>query len=321
MYKALTACMLTGLRRGNRVLCEDVNKRAQAPFREFVVQQLNDSKLLTEAKIPHDFTELKMTYSNMETDAVIPGGLVVLLSGGMDSLLMLFHAIVQYRFPRVTALFIDYGAPYNEAESIAQEQISEWFKRSRNHPIFKNVMFSVQFVTHKIPDIELNAKDFGDGYIIPLRNALLASIAVMYGDRIWLAAHWRKDDNPAGACDKSVAFFSRLSELLSLNFDRPVEVWSPFLHMRKEQVLQGLLNAQSSLAEPFKYCVSCYNPFSYVDGERTKMCGKCYSCWKSAKAYRACNVMDIFQDRYRVNPFGSDSVKLYEQREIDKGRL
>lgn len=318
MYKALTACMLTGLRRGNRVLCEDVNKRAQAPFRDFVVQQLNDSKLLNDAKVLQDFTEIKMAYSNVENDAVIPSGLVVLFSGGMDSLLMLFHAIVHYRFPRVTALFVNYGSPYNQAESVAQEQIAEWFRRSRNHPVFKNIMYSIQFATHTIPDVELNAKDFGDGYIIPLRNALLASVAVLYGDRIWLGAHWRKDDNPAGACDKSIGFFSRLSELMSLNFDRPIEVWSPFLHLRKEQVLQNLLTAQSSLTEPFKYCVSCYNPT--VSAEGTKMCGTCYSCWKSAKAFRSCNVMDIFQDRYLTNPFGSDKAKVYEQRELDKGR-
>lgn len=313
MYKALTTCMLAGLRRGNRVLCEDVHKRAQQQFREFTVQQLNDSKL------QHDFSEIKMTYSNLETDAVIPPGLVILLSGGMDSLLMLFYALMVHRHAHVTALFIDYGAPYNEDEKIAFTQIADWFKSNRNHAAFKGLMFNVHFVTHRVQDVELKDKEFGDGYIIPLRNALLASIAVMYGDHIWLAAHWRKDDNPSGVCDKSVAFFTRLSEMLSTNYDRPITVWSPFFHMRKEQALAWLFNLHTSLTEPFKYCISCYNP--RISTLTARMCGRCYACWKSAKAYRACNVMDVFQDLYTVSPFGTSNVKIYEQREIDKGRI
>jgi 7-cyano-7-deazaguanine synthase in queuosine biosynthesis len=274
---------------------------------------------MNNSQLSHDFSEIKLSFNNTESDAIIPNGLVVLFSGGMDSLLMLFYAIMQHRYSNVNVLFINYGAPYNAAEEIAFDAIDDWFKRNRNNAVFKNMSFTLNFIKYKVQDIELNPAKFGDGYIIPLRNSLLISLALLYGDRIWLGAHWRKDDNPSGVCDKSVAFFNKLSALLSLNYDRPVEVWSPFLHMKKAEVLATLLNDHATLVEPFKSTVSCYNPT--IEVGFTKMCGTCYSCWKSAKAYRTCNVMDIFQDRYKVNPFGASDAKIYEQREQAKGRL
>lgn len=302
MYKSLQAAMMVGLNREHKIQCPDVNVNVRDSFRDFVAQQLNGSKL------EHDFIDLKFVFNRFDSnDAIIPKGPVVLMSGGIDSVIALLYLLDVYKYQNITALFVHYGSSYNDAELIAFRKLQALFLKIGWH---NNVAFR-EFTDNATP---LDSSKFGAGYIIPLRNALLASYAVLFGDNIFLTANWRLNEH-AGSGDKGITFFSQISELLSQQYMQPMRVWSPFLHWKKEQAVTWLMNRfPKSYAEILHTTMSCYNP---TNG---KACGECYACWKVARTFRTVNIWDMMQDKFIVSPFTTGNAKLWEQSEKEKGR-
>jgi hypothetical protein len=215
-----------------------------------------------------------------------------------------------YKYKGVTALFIPYGAPYNDFEKLAYNKLRDIFLSLNYKP--SDVIFR-EYHTNIAP---LDSSKFGAGYIIPMRNALLASYASLYGNNIFLASNWRLNDY-AGACDKGLSFFSQISELLSQQYQTPVRVWSPFLHWKKEQAVTWLMNRYpKNYVEILYTTASCYNP----DVFKNKACGDCYACWKAAKTFRTVNIWDTMQEKFATNPFATSNAKVWEQKEKEKGR-
>jgi hypothetical protein len=83
MHESLLSAMMAGLNRENKVNCPDLNRFVREPFKDFVIQQLNGSKL------DHDFLDIKFAFNRFDSvDAIIPQSPVVLVSGGIDSVII-----------------------------------------------------------------------------------------------------------------------------------------------------------------------------------------------------------------------------------------
>jgi len=310
VHRSFFEVMQTGLNRQNSVLCPDVNENVQKDFKAFVLRQLEGCSL------EHEFYDLKFSFNTVSSaDAIIPSNLVVLLSGGIDSMVGALYALKQYEYSSITLLFVDYGSPYNACERICAASVAAYVKRlypSRN----------VNLQTRSL-DVVLDEKKFGKGYLIPARNALLSSLAILYGDKVWLSTNWRlerpTDDINAGACDKAPYFFATMSEMLSRQYKTPISVTSPIFHMTKAQTIQWLIDAfPTAYVDLLHITTSCYSP-SLVDG-KVRSCGACYGCWKAAAAFRDCNIWDLVYDCFLENPFQGKNNQQYQDRETDKGR-
>lgn len=294
MHNSLLTAMHAGLNREIKMHCSDVNNIARDPFKEFVTQQLNASKL------DYDFFDLKFLFTRNEfNDAVIPKAPVLLMNGGINSTIALLYLIDIYQYKNITALFIPYGAPHNDVELQAFRKLKDVFLEMGYHA-GQGLYFRELAVTAT----PLEASKFGSGYTIPLKNALLAAYAVMFGDSIFMGVNWRKTE--ALADDESLAFFNQISELLSLQYQQPIRVWSPFLHWKKEQAITWLMNRFPKNYLSILHATSnCHKPVN------NKACGACYPCWKAARAFRTVNIWDALQDKFLVNPFTTSLAALY----------
>lgn len=196
--------------------------------------------------------------------------LAIAYSGGMDSSIAAVYAdlALQHNHQSVVLVHTNYGAPYAAKELRVSRALYD--KVLWNHAnVFKHVDL-------KVPTIDESR--MGKGYIVPLRNAVLAATAAYFSSNVWIVGNYRPDDAAEGAAiDKGRRFYGEMSALLSQQYKRPVIVSSPFLHWTKADSVRWLLerlgvDKATSLLE---LTTSCYD----ADAHR---CGLCSSCAKLA---------------------------------------
>lgn len=198
---------------------------------------------------------------------------LVLLSGGLDSGVLLFHAERVGRLKR--ALFAHYGQP-----AYAEE-----------------VQASRDLVTHlELPQttlVEVGATVFGmdamgrplgetGPRVVPARNLVLLSLAVNLAlasgcREVWLGATY---DDCLEYVDCRPTFQEHMDRLVASLFG--VRVKFPFQAMTKAQVVER----GRVLGVPFAKTWSCYTPVDY------RPCGTCNSCAQRAAALATTSVVD-----------------------------
>lgn len=179
----------------------------------------------------------------------LKGKKVLLYSGGMDSY------IINKLWKPDVKLYIDYGMDQNKLE-----------------------------IQHLPKDVIIKKFDLSD-YVtdtrntITLRNLILCSIAVNYGDTICLCGvkedlHFDKTEE--FATNTTNLFNSVLQRELT---HRTVSVQVPFKKYTKEQLLEMYIENGNDLEELINESWSCYYPT-----KDNKECGDCTPCKRKAKA-------------------------------------
>ena len=181
---------------------------------------------------------------------------VLLFSGGVDS-------FIAYHFlKKPQTIYFDLKTPYSDKEKQIVKQL---------------------IPTTIIDDsLSLGNRQIGEKAYIPFRNLYLAMLAVHYSDTITIVGI-KGDD----VSDKNEFIFGEFSTLLTVMEGRPIEVYSPFWEMTKEDIVKIFLRDYGSKEDLLK-TISCY---SHNITDRN-YCGKCPSCFRKWVAFRS-NGIDI----------------------------
>jgi len=200
----------------------------------------------------------------------MPGEAVILLSGGMDSGVLLAWA--SRRYHKVHALSFDYGSKHAAKELAMAEDLALAYHAPfiKVDLPFMNELFSSSLLQSgdAIPEgsyAQVNMLST----VVPFRNGIMLSIAIGYAenlkiDTVLIAAH--AGDHPVYPdCRRS--FMDAMDQAASLGTYAGVRVKAPFVDLTKEALAQ----LGRSLGFDFARTWSCYK-----GGEMH--CGLCATC-------------------------------------------
>ena len=215
----------------------------------------------------------------------------VLLSAGLDSAVL---AAREARDGPVQPLYISAGLAWEAAELVALDRLLANGPFTGNVAPVARLSFTVEDLypaTHWSLRGTPPAFDTADEEVYLVgRNIVLLSKASIYCaqhriDRIALAP---LAGNPFP--DATPQFFHTMARALSLGLNRPLLVETPFLHMKKSEVVR--LGVE--LGVPLHLTLSCMNP------QGTDHCGQCSKCRERRDAFREAGVAD--STAYAVAP-------------------
>ncbi|EDY19717.1 exsB protein [Chthoniobacter flavus Ellin428] len=209
---------------------------------------------------------------------------VVLVSGGMDSVAALYHT--QAEHPVVGALSFDYGSKHNHKEiPLAAYHCERLGVPHRVIPLsFINELFASDLLQSggAIPDghyEELTMKQT----VVPFRNGIMLSIAGGYAESVGaqgliIAAH---AGDHAIYPDCREAFMQAMGEAIRLGTYAEIQLLRPFIHFSKAQIAAR----GHELGVDFAKTWSCYK------GQEIH-CGTCGTCVERREAFAVAGIPD-----------------------------
>lgn len=219
------------------------------------------------------------------------GPAVVLLSGGLDSSVLLHYVVRTLGRAPVHAVSFDYGQRH--AKEI---ECAHWQADAVDAAAYRviDVTFLGELVkgasalvtggkvVPDLSDLQANQLDQPPTYV-PNRNMILLSIAAAYAETQGIRDifYGAQALDEYGYWDCTTDFLARVNAVLALNRREPITVHAPFIHKKKvESVRLGV-----ALGVNFGYTWSCYR-----GGERA--CGTCPTCVERLKAFEEAGVVD-----------------------------
>jgi 7-cyano-7-deazaguanine synthase len=212
----------------------------------------------------------------------LPGtdkNVVVVLSGGLDSSVLLMLLVEKYGPDKVFAVSYDYG----------QKQWME-LKKARDltgilgvdHSIFdldvlgkiaKPMSANIKGTNVSMPDIKEVLGDPQPVTYVPFRNLIMLSLTLAHAE-VANASHvftGLQVHDEYGYWDTTQRFVDGINAVADQNRQYKVKIVAPFSRLSKHQEIE--ICKELGMVEYLANTLTCYNP----DGEG-KSCGKCPSC-------------------------------------------
>ena len=214
-----------------------------------------------------------------------PKKCVILLSGGLDSTVLMYSLIGQYE---VYPLTISYGQKHNK-EVLAARDVCEarghWLlKRWRYLDLsgLRSILLSALTGVGNIPKGNYSEATMSQT-VVPNRNMIFLAIAAGYAesigaDYVAYAAH-TEDHYLYPDCRPEFAY--AVNDALILGTGRKVSMKVPFIHKTKADIVA----LGKKLVVPFRLCWSCY------EGGNVH-CGQCSTCVERRRAFIKAGVSD-----------------------------
>lgn len=206
----------------------------------------------------------------------------VMLSGGLDSCIVLAHLLAQRR--QVQPFYIRTGVNWERCELVAAEQFLKAVDSPLLLPLIKlELPLRDIYGQHwsltgtQVPD----AVSPDEAVFLPGRNALLMVKAVVWCqlngvDELALATL-----GTSPFADASVEFVNRFQDAMSFGAARPVRIVLPFADQGKRAVME--LGRQL----PLHFSFSCIAPVAGLH------CGKCNKCEERRQSFRRAEMEDL----------------------------
>lgn len=215
---------------------------------------------------------------------------VVLVSGGMDSVTALYEAHRDHEV--VAGLSFDYGSKHNHRELPFAAHHCE--KLGIPHEVvtlgFMNELFRSDLLKSggEIPEGHYEASNMKQT-VVPFRNGIMLSIAAGFAESIGaeglvIAAH---SGDHAIYSDCREEFMAPMAKAIAEGTDVDLEVLRPFIDMRKEDIA----SVGEKLGIDYGETWSCYK-----GGEIH--CGKCGTCVERKEAFALAHLVDntVYED-------------------------
>jgi len=204
---------------------------------------------------------------------------VVPISGGMDSTVLLHHAAAN--FNDVYAISFDYGQRHIKELECAEYQINAIRDKDANDNVRYNTIVKLPFfnliknsslLDRNIPVAK--AKDvMGDPQTVnyvPFRNMMLLSIACSFAegfgaDTVYHGA--AQADSVAGYWDGSAEFLDTINGVTALNRRNKIKVEAPLINKSKKEII----DMGTELGVDFSRTWTCYEGLD-------EACGECTAC-------------------------------------------
>ncbi|MEF3694130.1 MAG: 7-cyano-7-deazaguanine synthase QueC [Candidatus Cloacimonadota bacterium] len=213
-------------------------------------------------------------------------GAIVLLSGGMDSLVT--AAIAATESDSLNFLHVDYGQRTMQKEADCFTKLCDFYQPKRHLTL--KMMWLSEIGGSSLTDPTLQIKDHsGSSEIpntyVPFRNANLIAAAVSWAEvigaeRIYIGA---VEEDSSGYPDCSESFFRALQETIDLGTagKQRIEIRTPVIHLSKAEIVKR----GAELKAPFELSWSCYR-------DNNIACGTCDSCHLRLKAFKKAGIPD-----------------------------
>jgi 7-cyano-7-deazaguanine synthase len=189
--------------------------------------------------------------------------IVVTVSGGMDSALLLYMAVNEVGKENVCPLFFNYSQRHLKHESAcAVHQVGLL------NMDMKGV--DVNFIRELAPTSSLTNDDIATPNVkeimgeaqpksyVPFRNLMFLSICCSYAEGVGANEVWygaTKIDSLAGYWDAEETFVERVNEVVCLNREKEIKVVAPLLEMDKADIVRKGVE----LGVPFDKTYTCYS--------------------------------------------------------------
>ena len=191
---------------------------------------------------------------------------VILLSGGLDSAVTLYHALRNGYRPDV--LIFDYGQRHKKEIACAKRLAA--INKLKCHLVKIDLSWTRSSLTDKKIKVptgrNLKAKDIPSTYVAG-RNIIFLSYAFSYAesiasDKIFIGAHV---EDYSGYPDCRPEFLFNFNQAVSMGLkNNKIKIIAPLLDLSK----RGIIELGLKLKVPFKHTWSCYK------GDK-KPCGQC----------------------------------------------
>jgi 7-cyano-7-deazaguanine synthase len=215
---------------------------------------------------------------------------VVLLSGGVDSTVLLHYVARGLDRPNVHALSFNYGQRHSRELVCASAQARLVSAEYRIIDLsFMGALIQEGSALIEggapVPDLDsLTVEELQQPpTYVPNRNMMLLSMAAAYAEAHGIAEvyYGAQAQDEYGYWDCTRDFLKRMNEVLGLNRKQPVTIHAPFVSKSKaETVALGL-----ELGVDFTQTWSCYR-----GGESA--CGTCPTCVERLNAFKANGIAD-----------------------------
>lgn len=213
---------------------------------------------------------------------------IVLLSGGMDSLVCMGEALKEHH--DIYALHMNYGQKTTTKERQSFDEICEYYKIPSEKRKVIDMTFLKQIGGSSLTDDNINVKNYqGDSNIIPdsyvpFRNSIILSLAVSWAEvvgasKLYIGANY--EDSP-GYPDCRPSYYEAFNHLIQEGTKAGnIQILTPVINLKKKQiVLRG-----QELNVPFQLSWSCYK-------STAKACGQCDSCTLRLRGFKEAGITD-----------------------------
>lgn len=188
---------------------------------------------------------------------------VVTVSGGMDSAVLLYMAVKEFGKENVHPLFFNYGQRHLRELGCARGLVMNVLEKE-----LKEV--DAQFIRDLAPVSSLTNDDIATPKVeevmgeaqpksyVPFRNLIFLSICSSYAESVGANEVWygaTQIDSLAGYWDAEEHFVKKVNQLIKLNREKQIKVVAPLIDMNKADiVLKGI-----ELKVPFDMTYTCYS--------------------------------------------------------------
>jgi len=197
--------------------------------------------------------------------------LVLTLSGGMDSSVLLYMA-QDNGYDEIHTITFDYGQRHKRELTCVNKQINNFNNLFSGWFNFKvtNKVLDVKYIKDIAPTSSLTNNDIDNPHIsemagdaqpisyVPFRNLMFLSICSSYAesvgaDTVWYGA--AQVDSLAGYWDGSEEFVDTVNNITDLNRENRIVIEAPLLDMSKEEIIEEGVR----LGVKFKDTCTCYS--------------------------------------------------------------
>jgi 7-cyano-7-deazaguanine synthase len=188
---------------------------------------------------------------------------VVPISGGMDSTVILYKAVEQFGPENVYGLSYDYGQRHKRELKLAKYHIEKLKveKWSIIDTTFIKKLAPTSSLTNDnidTPDIRQIAGEAQPKSYVPNRNMIFLSIAASYAEAVGASVVYHgatKVDSLAGYWDASPEFLPTINSVLALNREIRISIEAPLIEMDKADIVKEGIR----LKVPFSKTYTCYS--------------------------------------------------------------
>ena len=208
---------------------------------------------------------------------------IVLLSGGLDSLVTLGYSKKHTDYNVELALTFDYGQKSSQAEIEYSKKIAEYY--NIEHKIIsldwlKEITQTALVADTKVPETGLYTKESAALVWVPNRNALFLNIAAAFCDSYGYKYILYGANKEEGSTfpDNTEEFRASITEVFKTSTLVHPKVAAPLINYNKNDIVRIAVED----GVPLEYVRSCYESAG-------KHCGKCESCMHLKAALKANN--------------------------------
>jgi 7-cyano-7-deazaguanine synthase len=216
---------------------------------------------------------------------------VIILSGGLDSSVLLGSVVSQYGAENTYPITFNYGQRHVEERFYAFEQSHHFKIPHSNHQLldlsfFQQVAAGSALTDHsiKVPHIRDVVGDPQPVTYVPNRNMMFLSIAAAFAEGVKATEVFygaQQADTFSGYWDAAPEFLEAINNVLNLNRRNKITIQAPFMNMDKSEIIQ----LGTKLGVDFAKTLTCY------EGS-TPACGTCPACSNRIKAFLDAGAVD-----------------------------